>query len=75
MISCTVCAGERAISSAVMTDVDAPTMPLNCRFVVTLLAAELLVGATFVLLGCETFGATRREPDPSSLMGFARVRL
>ena len=31
MISCTVCAGECAISCAVMTAVDVPTMPLNCR--------------------------------------------
>src|ERR1700730_8877801 len=57
-----------------MTDVDAPTMPANCRFVVVLVVAGLLVGATLVLLAGEAFGAAWREPDPSSLMGLARVR-
>src|ERR1700730_18201787 len=67
------------MSSAVMTDVDAPTMPANCRFVVTLPVCELLVegllgGAPPGLPVCETLGATRRAPAPSSLIGLARVR-
>src|ERR1700737_2233605 len=62
------------MSSAVMTVVDAPTMPANCRFVVTLLVCALLGGEPLGLLVCERFGATRRAPDPSSLMGLARVR-
>ena len=77
MISCTVREGERLISSAVMTDVDAPTMPLNCRTAGALLVCAVLglpPGATLVLAGCATFGATRREPDPSSVTGLARVR-
>src|ERR1700737_3651243 len=74
MISCTVWAGERAISSDVMTDVDAPTMPLNWRTAVALVG-EVFVGATFELLVRATFGTARREADPSSVMGLARVRL
>src|ERR1700682_4648106 len=65
------------MSSAVMTVEDAPTMPLNCRTTGAPLAGDpfgLLVGATLVLLVGETFGATRREPDPSSIRGLARVR-
>ena len=69
MISCTDWAGECAMSSAVMTAVDAPTMPANCRFVVTLFVCPLLGGELLGLLVCETFGAARREPDPSSCAG------
>jgi hypothetical protein len=61
-----------------MTDVDAPTMPANCRIGVALPGDEtlgLFAGAPPGLLVCETFGATRREPEPSSLTGLARVRL
>src|SRR6266478_8860031 len=77
MISWIDWVGECAISSAVMTDVDAPTMPANCRIVVALPVDEtfgLFAGAPPGLLVWETFGATRREPEPSSLTGFARVR-
>ncbi len=74
MISCTVWAGECAMSSAVMTVVDAPTMPANCRFVVALPVDELPAGAPFGLLVCATVGAGRCGPDPSSVMGLARVR-
>src|ERR1700731_596193 len=63
------------MSSAVMTVVDAPTIPANCRFAVTLLVCGLLGGAPFGLLVCEPFSATRRAADPSSLMGLARVRV
>jgi hypothetical protein len=50
---------------------------LNCLTAGAPLAGEtfgLLVGATLVLLVGETFGATRREPDPGSVRGLARVR-
>src|SRR5260370_21385778 len=65
------------MSSDVMTDVAAPTMPANCRIVVALPGDEtfgLFAGAPPGLAVCEMFGATRREPDPWSLTGFARVR-
>src|ERR1700686_3422201 len=65
MISWIDWAGQCAMSSEVMTEVDAPTMPANCR---------LVAGAPPGLVVCERFGATRREPDPTSLTGFARVR-
>ena len=77
MISWIDWAGECAMSSAVMTDVDAPTMPANCRIGAALPGDEtfgLFAGEPPGLLVCETFGATRREPEPSSLTGFARVR-
>src|SRR5258706_8334308 len=60
-----------------MTEVDAPTMPANCRIVVALPGDEtfgLFAGVPPGLLVCDTFGATRREPEPSSLAGLARVR-
>ncbi len=68
MISCTVWAGERAISSAVITVDEAPTMPLNCLAEVAPAAGE-----TFELSVVETFGVARRESDPSSERGLARV--
>src|ERR1700756_4872847 len=74
MISCTDCAGECAMSSAVMTVVDAPTMPANRRLAVTLLVCASLGGEPLGLPVCERFGATRRAPAPSSLPGLARVR-
>src|SRR6202158_3393717 len=74
MISWIDWAGECAMSSAVMTDVAAPTMPANCRTAVARVGGAF-VGATFVLLVGATVGAARREPDPSSLIGLARVRL
>src|SRR3954451_13122615 len=78
MISCRVCAGECAISSAVITLEDAPTMPLNCR---PPLRSDAVAGVTFapvpgavLLLAGEVFGAARRGPPLSSLVGWARVR-
>ncbi len=62
------------MSSAVMTEVDAPTMPANCRFVVTLPVGGLPAGVPFELFVCEVLGATRDNPDPSSSIGLARVR-
>src|ERR1700716_1932595 len=65
------------MSSAVMTVVDAPTMPANFLIAGTLLVCEpagLPDGAPLVLRVCGTAGATRREPDPSSVTGLARVR-
>src|SRR5258706_8951618 len=61
-----------------MTEVDAPTMPANCRIVVALPGDEtfgLFAGVPPGLLVCDTFGATRREPEPSSLAGLARGRV
>jgi hypothetical protein len=49
-----------------MTDVAAPTMPLNCRTAVAPLVGDTLgpgVGVMFVLVVGATFGATRRDPD------------
>src|SRR5450759_902283 len=63
------------MSWAVMTVVDAPTMPANCRFVVALAVNELVVGAPSGLPVGAAFGAARREPDPASSTGLARVRL
>src|SRR6188768_516937 len=74
MISCTVCAGELAISSAVMTDVDAPTMPLNCRTAVALVAAAPPDGVAFGRLVGTALGVTRRELVSWSILGLARVR-
>ena len=71
MISCTVCAGEWAISSAVMTDVDAPTMPLNCRTAGASFAAPPAGAAFGRLVRART---TRLEPCSWSIRGFARVR-
>jgi len=45
-------------------------MPLNWRFGDTLLAGE-----TLGLLVAGWFGAGRRDPDPSSVVGLARVRV
>jgi hypothetical protein len=64
MISCTVSAGEFLMSSAVMTDVAVPTMPLNCWTAGTLPVFEPGAGATLVLAGCDSRGAARRTPDP-----------
>ena len=53
-------------------------MPLNCLTAGATLAGYPFgpgAGAMFVLVVCEIFGATRREPDPSSVMGLARVRV
>ena len=44
MISCTVSAGECAISCAVMTEVAVPTMPLNCRTAPTPVESESAAG-------------------------------
>src|SRR5712664_1813030 len=52
-------------------------MPLNCRTAVAPLAGDAFgpgAGAMFVLVVCDIFGATRREPDPSLVRGLARVR-
>src|SRR5258708_40177469 len=57
-----------------MTEVDEPTMPANCRFVVTLPVGGLPAGVPFELFVCEVLGATRDNPDPSSSIGLARVR-
>src|SRR5664279_4966266 len=54
-----------------MTVALAPTMPANCRFVVVALFGVLLGDATLVAEGA---GTARREPEPSSGTGFARVR-
>ncbi len=83
MISCKVCAGECAISSAVMTVAEAPTMPANCRTGAPPppwpppcdATLEPVPGAGFGLLDGLGFGATtRRVPEPSSVAGLARVR-
>jgi hypothetical protein len=61
-----------------MTVADAPTMPLNCLTAGATLAGDPFepdAGAMFVLGVCDIFGATRREPDPSSVIGLARVRV
>src|SRR3954469_24742528 len=78
MISCRVCAGECAISSAVITLEDAPTMPLNCRpplpsDAVADVTFAPVPGAGWLLVG-DVFGAARRGPPLSSLAGWARVR-
>src|SRR6202035_4648243 len=62
MISGRVWAGERAISWAVITVVDAPTMPANCLTgVVSWLVGEEVAGEGVGLLGA-VFGATRGTP-------------
>ncbi|HMH72413.1 MAG TPA: hypothetical protein VK554_08935 [Bradyrhizobium sp.] len=61
-----------------MTVADAPTMPLNCLTAGAPLAGDPFgpgAGAMLVLVVCDIFGATRREPDPSSVIGLARVRV
>jgi len=61
-----------------MTVADAPTMPLNCLIAGAPVAGDPFepdAGAMFVLVVCDIFGATRREPDPSSVIGLARVRV
>ena len=81
MISDSVCDGECAISSAVMTVEEAPTMPLNCRTALPPLpvppldeeAPDPSEGAALVVL-VRAGRATRRVPVPSSVAGFARVR-
>jgi hypothetical protein len=65
-----VWAGEWAISSAVITVEEAPTMPLNWR-----LGDTSLAGETLGLLVAGGFGAGRDDPEPSSVIGLARVRV
>src|SRR5712691_3209592 len=53
-------------------------MPLSCLTAGAPLGGDTFgpgAGATLVLVVCEIFGATRREPDPSSVIGLARVRV
>ena len=61
MISCTVCAGDCLISSAVITEVDAPTMPLNCGTAGTLVVAAPPEGAAVGRRVGAALGTTRRE--------------
>src|ERR1700716_2575880 len=78
MISCKVCAGECAISSAVMTLEDAPTMPLNCRPPppddTSDATFEPVPGAGLPLLVDAVLGAVRRGPPLSSEGGWGRGR-
>ena len=69
MISDKVWEGECAISSAVMTVAEAPTMPLNCGPPVPPVPSEATfepaAGAGFGSLDGLGFGATtRRAPEP-----------
>jgi hypothetical protein len=52
-------------------------MPLNCLTASAPLAGDPFGPAAGAMFGvvCGTFGATRREPDPSSIIGLARVRV
>ena len=53
--------GELPISSAVITDVDAPTMPLNCGTAGTLVVAAPPEGAAVGRRVGAALGTTRRE--------------
>src|SRR3954467_2806345 len=74
------------MSSAVITELDAPVMPLNCPTAAALGvcgAADSPAGAlfgfavraTFGLLVGAVLGTARREPCSCSILGLARVRL
>src|SRR5437763_11913038 len=69
MISWIDWAGECAISSAVMTEVDAPTMPANCRIAGAVHGEETFgqfTGAPTGGVGWERFDAARRGTDCTS---------